>query len=208
MAQGSLINWSNASQTVIASWSCNANQDALIYGGTSKSYYYTYISGIRWHVWYQGSWNLFGTPTVDFWSYYWNGSSWVQYGSKQRCANNTIHFYDRGTQHHIYRIRYQFVSGVIPEDLRGGIKIGGYGIKSTTSSDFKMGTESNYNNNIRGQYLRLRDKTAKFYSMTKSNQNKDYKPTDSAVYSMYNTKNQKGSWIYDADNPYILFQEI
>lgn len=208
MISGDFINWANAGQGVLEKWSCGANNDAMAYAGSSKTPYYIYISGVRWRVTLTIKHEWFVAAKFDVVSQYWNGSAWEQYGDSQRCGNNTVYFYDRGTEEHIYRIKYTYTGGNIPEDLYGSIKIGAYGVRSSTDSVFTKGTEVNYNSYIKGKHLRLRDMYETFYKVGKGMQGKDYLPTDDEVYPMYNTKQQRGMKIYSGYANFLSFQEI
>lgn len=195
MTQGQSINFANGTQDSLWSKSYSSGNKALAESGSGK-YYYAYIGAVRWQVDLKTDYNFFGTPVFYAIAQKWDGSSWVNVGSEKRVDNGTFTFTDDGTNTHIWRLRYRSYSGQFLEYLYGSAYVRGYA----------RGEESTYNNNIKGQYLRICSGQMKW---GKSYKDKDWKPTDSNIYSLYNTKQNRGSPILASlgDNR-IAFKEI
>lgn len=180
---GKLINYSSGSQSDLMSKWYNSGDQALGYAGSGKTYY-MYICAQRWKVSLRTDYNFFGSPVYYAIAQYWNGSSWVDYGTSKRVdggGGSNPDFTDDGSDKYIWRVKYWSVSGQFLEYLYGGYYIRGYA----------YGDETTYNNSIRGKLIRLKGDIA--IKVGKSWQDDDCVPTDSRLENMYNLTLQKGT---------------
>lgn len=197
MIHNELINFTNGTQENLWTQSYTSSNKALAESGKNK-YYYAYISAVRWSVSLRTDYNFFGTPVFYALIQKWNGSSWVNSGSDTRVDGSVSRptFTDDGSNTHIWRIRYRSVSGQFLEYLYGSAYIRGYA----------YGDEARYDGSIKGSFLRICSGQMKW---GKNYKDKDWKPTDSNIYPMYSTKQNRGSPILASlgDNR-IAFVEI
>lgn len=196
LTKGIHIDFAHGSQSNIWSQSYSSGDKALGESGSGK-YYYAYISAVRWQINLRTDYNLFGTPVYYAVAQKWNGESWENYGSERRVdgSESRPSFSDDGSNCHIWRLRYRSYSGQFLEYLYGSAYIRGYA----------YGTEATYNDNIRGNLLRICEGVLRWGKSYK----KDWTPTDPNIYSIYNTKQNKGSpMLASLGDNRIAFQEI
>ena len=181
MDVGQYVNFANGTQNSCYSKSYKDSDKAYGESGTGKTFY-MYIGALRWRMEFQTSYNLFGTSTYAVKSQKWDGAAWVDTSEEKTVKNNTQVFTDDGSSCHVWRIRYRSTGGNWNEWIYGRQYIYGYA----------HGSEATYDGSIKGKHICLASGTLKFGPSWK---NKDYVPTNSAIYDLYDTKTNRGGLI-------------
>ena len=154
----------------------------------NKDMYYLYISAASFRAELQTNWNLFGTAVFDAWVDTWDGSKWVTVIGPAR-IDNVIQPFFMFYGNHIYRLRYQAVSGNFLEWLQGGLQINGYSYVLNDPED-PVSPEEYYNSTLRSRQIARVANGNQYYG---GKCHTDYKPYDDPVADIYDTTAFRGS---------------
>lgn len=112
--------------TGLQTFSCSSSQK-LLYDAGSNATYYWYIAAHRFTVRLKTDYNFLGTPIFKAKLQYWNGSSWVDYGSQQTIDNAWCSWTSAGNENWKWRLAYWHTKNSYAEYLYGDLRIDGIG---------------------------------------------------------------------------------
>lgn len=158
-----VINKENLAGIGLLSWSCGS-KDKLLYDAGVWDTYYWYIAAHSFTVGLKTDYNLFGTPIFQGKLQYWDGSSWVDYGSTQTVDNAWVYWSSPGDNRWKWRLAYWHTKNSYAEYLYGSVSING------------IGSSANYDSTIKGKLIGRTMEAQHQYKMA------DYEP--SSLYLM------------------------